>query len=236
MNSRLVIRLTRPSGKPFFVSPSITVILATTLALVLTACGGNATQSRTQSSASSNVHDPHGYLNDGDFDFPGDPDYDNNRDNDNDSSEDYKPDERHYYHDHDDEEIVYFGHAANASDTQAITTIVAQYYQLAAARDGRKACAMLVPSFAASVAEDYGRGSAGPTYLRHGTSCAQVLDLLFAHERAHLTAPTTVTGVRVKGTQAIALLGSTRTAASYLPVTLERTGWRIGSLLGVLLG
>jgi hypothetical protein len=212
-----------------------TTLLATVLlALGMTACGNtNSTHSHT---ASAGAHDPHGYLNDGDFDFPGDPDYDDYNDNDNDRSEDYKPSERHYYHDRDDNGMVDYGHAAAPAEARAVTAIVERYYALAAGGDGAKACAMLGASFAASVAEDYGRESAGPAYLRNGTSCTQVLDLLFAHERAKLTSLPAVTGVRVEGDQAIALLGSAIAEASYLPLTRERDGWKVDSLLGAVIG
>jgi hypothetical protein len=78
-----------------------------------------------------------------------------------------------------------FGHAANATDTKAITVLVKRYYAAADAEDGAKACSMLYSTLEESVPEDYGQSPPGQPYMR-GTTCPAVLTLLFKHEHPQL--------------------------------------------------
>jgi hypothetical protein len=188
-----------------------------------TAVGHTATASPTAS---------HGHLNDGDNDTIGDADEDNGRDNDRDNSEDRVVDDNRNYHDSDDRDIVAYGRPANAADKRAITGVTERYYALSAADDGARACGMLIPRFAESVAESYGRGSTGPAYLRSATTCPQVLALQFRHAHTQVAAPFAVTGVRVLENHAYALLGSRVTAAAYIQLERRRGFWKIGALTG----
>jgi hypothetical protein len=177
-------------------------------------------------------HASNRYLNDGDHDPIGDEDGDNNADNDNDVSLDYKPvtNEGGNYHDADDSMTLAYGHAAGPVDTRAVAALVKRYYAAAAAGDGKGACSMLLPSLAKAAPEDY--GEFGPQYLRGGKTCEAVLSLLFEHFHNTLTAPVGVTGVRVEGNQAHALVGSATMSASYITLQRERGVWALNELLG----
>lgn len=83
--------------------------------------------------------------------------------------------------------VLHFGHAANATDTQAITTLIKRYYTAALAENGAKACSMMYSTLAESVPEDYGQSPPGEPYMR-GTTCPAVLKLLFKHEHLQLKA------------------------------------------------
>jgi len=222
---------------------SIFALLAIVLFGVGLAACGSASDTHSASAASAGTsgraskalpnNSPQGYLNDGDNDVIGDADNDNNHDDDNDNSEDHKPEENGDYHDGDDRGIVSFGQPADPADKRAVTATVKRYYALAAAGDGATACTMLTPSLARSAEQDYGHGSAGPTYLSAGRNCVEVLGLLFGHFHTQLTSTTTViTGVRVEGKEAIALLGSRAQPAGEIPLTRIAGVWRIGSLFG----
>jgi hypothetical protein len=85
----------------------------------------------------------------------------NDRDNDGDNNDD-------------DMHVLDFGHAANAADQRTITTLVTRYFAAAAAADGVRACSLLAPFIAESIAETYGHKPA----LR-GKTCAVVMAKLF---------------------------------------------------------
>ena len=55
---------------------------------------------------------------------------------------------------------------------------------------------------------------------------------MFAHAHSQLAGGFTVTGVRVQGREAHALLGSRTLPASFVLVTRERRAWKIDELLG----
>jgi hypothetical protein len=179
----------------------------------------------------------HGYLNDGDAEKFNDHDLDNrggnHDDGDADSSEEYEDTyDNGGYRDGDDTGMLTYGHAATGHEQRAITPIVTRYFAMARMADGAGTCAMLVPSLAAAVVEDYGRGSAGPSYLRSAKTCPAVMTLLFKHAHRPLAGAVAVTGARVEGDQALALLGSKTMPAG--DISVERVGgaWRINSLLG----
>jgi len=182
-----------------------------------------------------------GYLNDGDAEKVNDHDGDNERanheDSDADSSDEYENTSGNdRYHDQDDEAIVTYGGAANATVTAAVTVAVRHYYEDAASGNGLKACSILTASLSKSATEDYGHGSAGPAYLSAGRTCGAVLGLLFKHLGAQLrSGPTAVTGVRISGDRAIALLGSSTMPASDISLQRERGEWKIAQLIGVAL-
>lgn len=176
------------------------------------------------------------YLNDGDFERVGDGDGDNNADNDKDPSLDYLPSdhkegENNRYHDVDDSGLLGYGRAASPAEQQAVSNTVERYYLLAAAENGVGACAQLIPTLATAVPSDYGAN--GPAYLHAGKTCAAVMTLLFKHYHKQLQVGIAVTGVRISGNQADALLGSTEFPPSYILVQRELDGtWKIAQLLG----
>jgi hypothetical protein len=152
-------------------------------------------------------------------------------DDDNDYSEDHVNPENNRYHDRDDASIVAYGHAASAGEKQAITAVAKRYYMVAVMGDGAKACSMLVPSLAKSIPQDYAQAT-GPSYLRGNQTCQAVMSTLFQQSHIQLTNPITVTGVRVDGKHAFALLGSSTTPASVLSLEREGGTWKVGQLLG----
>ena len=221
------------------------LLMEVLVSLNAAACGGTSTPPGPRSEASSlapappealatkssATKVPRDYLNDGDNDSYGDADNDNNEDNDNDNSEDHKPDENVYYHDGDDNSLVSSGHPATTDDRRAIVALVGRYRAVASASDGAKACSMIVASLAKAVVRDFGQGSAGPPYLKAGTTCPTVIALLFEHFHTRLTAPTKITGVRVNGNHAIALLGSKTAPASAITFQRENDTWMVNGLI-----
>lgn len=207
---------------------SASSLLVVGLLVVSVVSCGRSSESTVSASAA-------GYLNDGDKDMVGDADSDNSRDNDHDNSEDHKLDDSGRYHDSDDHAVAIFGHRASTVDRQAVTATVKHYYAVAVSGNGEKGCAMLRPSLATAVPEDYGHGSAGPAYLRAGKTCPQVMTLLFRSLHDQLVDPIDVTGVRISGNQAVALLGSKRIPAGSISITRQGGAWMIGSIMGTTL-
>jgi hypothetical protein len=165
------------------------------------------------------------FLGDGDFDH-GDGDPDNNSDNDSDIPFDYytRKNEswnRGYFHDRDDTSKLTLGRSADTIDTQAISTVVRRYYSAASRDDGRRACAMLLPSIAASIT-NYNR--TGIPYLRGSKTCQVAMTRLFRH--FNLSVPQ-VTGIRLDGAIALALWGSRTMPAGYITLQRWHKTWAI---------
>jgi hypothetical protein len=163
----------------------------------------------------SSTYDPKNKTMDDDGDFDIDP----------------KAGESENYYDSDDSSIRHYGQAAMAADSRAITALVKRYYAAASAADGTGACSLMYPQFAAAVPEDYGSG-AGPVYSR-GNTCAVVMSKLFQHLHGELATAITVISVRVKGDQAIALIGSQVARAGSLSLKRERGAWKVDALLAI---
>jgi hypothetical protein len=157
----------------------IAIFIALVLALAPLACGGsskNATSTATAGGVSVTAY------------FP---DSSNDRDNDGD-------------HNNDDAEDLNYGHAASPADRSAIVALVTNYYAAAAAENGRKACAMLVPFFAETVVERYGDQPAVS-----GRSCATVMSKLFRNHHADIAtkqATLKIPDVRVRDGRALVIL------------------------------
>lgn len=134
-------------------------------------------------------------------------------------------------YDRDDASIRAYGQAAGAADTRAITTLVKAYYGAAAAANGARACSLMYSLFAEAIPEDFGRG-AGPVYAR-GNSCPVVMSKLFKHMHSQLATPIAVTGVRISGNQARALIATKETRIAYLPVKRERGTWKVNALVAL---
>jgi hypothetical protein len=119
------------------------------------------------------------------------------------------------------------------SDTQAITALIKRYYALGAAEDGTAACAMLYPTLAEIVPEDYGKG-AGPPYMR-GTSCPEVLTLMFKHFHAQLVAEAPKLQVRrigLNGHHGAVLLNFGRALSERETLVFHQGNtWKMDSLL-----
>ena len=127
-----------------------------------------------------------------------------------------------------------YGHAASAADAQAVTALVKRYYATALAGDGTKACSMITSSLAEAIVEDFGHGSAGPSYLKTGTTCPAVMTLLFKHEHSLLVpefAHLQVTRVRLIGHRGLAILRFGTLPERQIPVAREGHTWKIPGLL-----
>jgi hypothetical protein len=203
----------------------LTAVFITLLCVCLAACGSSSINTKSESDAPSARHS---LLGDGDADNPRDIDGDEHPDNDHD--DDSRTSEGYGYHDKDDSLVLGFGHPATAASLQAITAFVKRYYAAAATSDGATACSLLPSSVAHAVPEDYGQAP-GPIYTRGGKTCSAVMSMLFKHFHDQLAAPIQVTGVRVKGNQAEALIGSTTMLASDIMLRREGSNWKVLALL-----
>jgi hypothetical protein len=137
------------------------------------------------------------------------------------------------YYDSDDAPIRDFGNAATGTQKRALTLLAQRYFAVAVRGDGSAGCSLFTSNFAKAVPEDYGHGSAGPSYLSAGHTCAVVLTLMFKRMHAELAAPIKITAVRVKGSEALVLIGSHVMPASALMALHKGAGWRIVGLLGL---
>lgn len=205
--------------------------VAVLLSLCVTACGGSGKS--TNSSPNIVVpSDPTAQVNT--TSFKGDIDDEEEHSSgssvgDTDADEDNDVKEHDYYQDRDDALIAAYGHAAGAADYRAITTFVKRYYAVAAAGNGAEACSMIAPAFAKRIPQEFG-STDGPAYMR-GNTCAVVMSRLFKYDHQKLTSVSEVTGVRVKGKEALVLLGSKTWPASYLELERQAGGWRVVDLL-----
>jgi hypothetical protein len=123
-----------------------------------------------------------------------------------------------------------FGTAASPADYRAIATLLSRYYAAAATGSGTAGCALTYYILAESVSEEYG-GPPGPQYLRGAATCQAILSRVFDHFHTQLTEAPRVTGVRVKGNLAYALLSWAKLPAGYMPVRREGPRWRIDRVL-----
>jgi hypothetical protein len=117
--------------------------------------------------------------------------HNNDRDNDGD-------------HNDDDEGVLHYGHAADAAVRRASVALVMRYFAAAAAEDGARACSLLAPFIAESVAEQNGHSPA----LR-GATCPVVISKLFKlhHRRLALKNTTLrISEVRIEGDRGLVVL------------------------------
>jgi hypothetical protein len=150
--------------------------------------------------------------------------YDNDADFDNDTIKNKS------YYDGDDSVISASGQPASGAEERTIAALVKRYYAAAAASDGAKACRLIYSMLEEAIPEDYGQPP-GPAYSR-GKTCAVVMSKTFAHSHSQLAGGFAVTGVRVEGNEARALLGSRTLPASFILLRRERGVWKIYELLG----
>lgn len=127
-----------------------------------------------------------------------------------------------------------YSHTATPAQRQAIANAVVRYYAAAVADRGKEGCTLLSASLAESAAEDYGRGSAGPSYLRNGTTCPDVMTLFFAHMHRQLTIELpslSVSAVRLAGNRGLVILRFGVLPEREIPVIHEAHSWKILALL-----
>jgi hypothetical protein len=128
--------------------------------------------------------------------------------------------------DHDDKPTYAFGNRPDAATTGAIATLVKRYYAAASAGDGSAACAMMTPSFARAVPEDYGSSYAGYK------TCPAIMSLLFKQARQQLAEPITVLKVRVNGSTGQAIFSSRKMPASSIFLARQGGSWKVVQLIG----
>jgi hypothetical protein len=210
------------------------LIVFAVVSLGVLACGdaskGSGSTPNGPADAAARTASQRGLLSDGDADNPRDIDGDG-QDGSEDSDDDSKTPESYTYHDHDDSAILGYGHPAGVADGRAVTAAVKRYYAAAAVHDGATACSLILLSIASSVPETYAQ-RAGPPYLRGGKTCQAVMTKLFRHLHSRLAGTIEVTGVRVNGDGAEALLGSTTMHASDVMLKREGGTWKFEALLG----
>jgi hypothetical protein len=128
---------------------------------------------------------------------------------------------------------VDFGHAADASDTRAITALIKRYYAAAYTENGANACKMLYSTLEEAVPEDYGESPPGQPYMR-GSTCAAVLTLLFKHVHPQLTIEhpkLEVAHVRLVEHHGIVVLRFGALPERVISVSREGHTWRVDALL-----
>jgi hypothetical protein len=138
------------------------------------------------------------------------------------------------YHDSDDGSIRYYGRAASASEAQLVGALIHRYYAAAASEDGAAACALTYYIDVETLPELYGQPP-GPLWLRGANTCPVLLTRVFEHFHSQLTAPVTVTAVRVDGVHAYALVGFRTLPAGFVRVRREAGVWKVDGLLATAL-
>lgn len=189
--------------------------VAVTVALVIAACGDTRTSPSTTSSSSAEGSDTAAA-----YQAKADADKDN--------------DIGAPYDDKNNDRALNFGHEAHEPEKRIIAALVKNYYAIALAGNGAKACSMIYSPLAESAAEDYGSSKPpGPPYMK-GTTCTAVLDGLFRHFHAQLTAEVPllkVTRVRLIEHHGTAILSFGTMPEREILVIREGHVWRMDALL-----
>jgi hypothetical protein len=107
-------------------------------------------------------------------------------------------------HNDDDDVNLDYGHAPSRAERTEMVSLVRNYYSAAVAENGAKACALLAPFLAESVAEEYGH-----TVGVSGRTCATVVSKIFKLRHAELVvknATLKLPDMRAEGDKGIAIL------------------------------
>jgi hypothetical protein len=166
---------------------------------------------------------------DSDADNPSDIDGNGDADGSEDSDDDNPTPASYRFPDADDKAVFAYGHPAGASEAKQIKSVVVRYFLAGARADGAGACALLVPTLAGSVSEDFGIG-ARPSYLRPGESCAPTMSAVFEHHHAELVGTIHVIEIRVDGGTAQAIVVSGTMPAGELLLEGRNGRWTIEQL------
>jgi hypothetical protein len=138
------------------------------------------------------------------------------------------------YDDTSNNSVLDYGHAASARDKRAVAALIKRYYAVAGTEDGATACSMIPSKLASSVVEDYGRGSAGPSYMRSGTTCPATMVLLFKHFKSQLKTEIPqlkIARVRLVGHRGLAVLSFGTMPERQIHVAREGGTWKVQELL-----
>jgi hypothetical protein len=130
----------------------------------------------------------------------------------------------------DDNQVVNYGHRADAKDRLAIRGIVTRYFRAASADDGVATCELFVRAQATKIVSEFGQNN--PSYMR-GHSCSEVIAKFYRHDHRMLSNEASgfrVTDVRVSARSAYALLAFTTTPERrYLSFEREHGVWRMAN-------
>jgi hypothetical protein len=143
----------------------------------------------------------------------------------------------HSLYDGDDREIRDYGHAASATDRRAVTALVDRYYGAAAAGDGVTACSLIDASLASALVES--NGQLPRASQSAGQACAAYMSKTFEHllgRSAADLAAVEVVGVRVKGSEGLALLRLRTSQVRDIPVSRRGGAWKIEAFFDSGLG
>jgi hypothetical protein len=186
--------------------PLIGLLVVVLLSMSIAACGGSS-KSTSSAQSSSNAASTTTPKKD--------------RDDDGDNNDD-------------DNHVLYYGHAPSASEKQTLVALITSYYAAAAANDGTKACALLFPFIAESVAENYGHQAP-----LKGKTCAVVMSKLFKQHHQVLAgenATLKFVSVRVEGGKALSVLSfSTLPEVRQIAARRDGSNWKILQLLDGIL-
>ncbi len=122
------------------------------------------------------------------------------------------------------ESVTKYGHPAAPSDEAAVRTAVRSYYAALGAGDYSVACSRLRARLLASMTQSFG-------HARGLVVCERAL-MAFYGRRPGLgfSRALTVTGVRVKGDQAFALVSTKAIPSGVFDMQLEHGSWRVGAI------
>lgn len=132
------------------------------------------------------------------------------------------------YHDND----LYLGHRVGRNAQSEVERTLKSYYELAGGDAGRRACALLAPSFRQEVPRTYGRPP-GPPALR-GTTCASVLSAFFRQRQrgwSREAQKLKVIGVFAENGRGLAILRFGKGPKRDIDVLREGNGWMVDELV-----
>jgi hypothetical protein len=140
------------------------------------------------------------------------------------------PAPRHERYPRGDRSIQEYGSKAATGDAAAIAAVVKDYYAALAAADRSRACSLLAPRIAKTILSMLQRAP-----QLKGKGCEGVIAVILRTPTGRAKAAfdhVEVTGVRVKGDRAFALLRTGEMPHGEIPMVREAGTWKIGALVG----
>lgn len=128
------------------------------------------------------------------------------------------------------ESVTKYGLAASPSDEVAVRTAVESYYSALIAGEYPAACRLLSGRLLASMTRSFGKARGV------GVCEKALMVLLGSRPGAGFSHTITVTGVRIKGDQAFALISTQTTPSGVYDMNLEHGAWKVGSITPFPLG
>lgn len=161
-------------------------------------------------------------LSDGDADNPGDFDGNGDVDPGADVDADYRTRASYRAPDADDTFPLDLGKGASLAQAKELSGLVRRFLSAARAQDAARACSMLLPQSAASVAVGAVR--------RPGETCQTAAAILLRSVHRELADPVKVVDVRIVGPIAEVVFGSRTMPASYVLLKRGPRGWMLEGL------